>query len=111
MSHAKNFHQLPEGGYGTRGGTTQEVEEVLSGDTVVLALIGKTWITATDTSGHRLIDSSASNNRLELETAFRARLRTIPVLVEGAEVPRESDLPDHEREPRHGNEVEEGVGA
>lgn len=54
MSHAEDFHQLPEGGYGTRGRTTQEVEEVLSGDTVVVALIGKTWITATDTSGHRL---------------------------------------------------------
>jgi hypothetical protein len=72
----------------------EEVREALSGDTIVLALIGKTWITATDVTGQRLIDSSTSNNRLELETALRVGLRTIPVLVEGADVPRDHDLPD-----------------
>jgi hypothetical protein len=72
----------------------EEVRTALSGDTVVLALIGKTWITGKDASGQRILDSSESNNRLELELALRENLKTIPVLVEGAEVPKEVDLPD-----------------
>jgi hypothetical protein len=72
----------------------EEVRTALSGDTVVLALIGKTWIAAKDSSGQRIIDSGESNNRLELEIALRENLRTIPVLVEGAEVPKETQLPE-----------------
>jgi hypothetical protein len=76
----------------------EHVSDVLSKDTVVLALIGKTWVTAKDASGQRLIDNVKSNNRLELEAAFRAGLKTIPVLVDGAEVPKEDDLPESLRE-------------
>jgi hypothetical protein len=75
-----------------------EVRQALSGDTIVLALIGKTWVTAIDATGQRLIDDSRSNNRLELETALRGGLKTIPVLVEGAEVPKDHELPDALRE-------------
>ena len=76
----------------------EEVRQALSGDTIVLALIGKAWVTATDDAGQRIIDSSQSNNRLELETALREHLRTIPVLVEGAQVPKPNELPDVLRE-------------
>jgi hypothetical protein len=72
----------------------KEIRTALSGDTVVLALIGKTWIAAKDDSGQRIIDSGQSNNRLELEIALRENLRTVPILVEGAEVPKEAELPD-----------------
>src|SRR4030095_3652201 len=72
----------------------EEVREALRGDTIVLALIGKTWLTATDDAGQRIIDSGESHNRLELETALRQNLQTIPVLVEGAQVPKPNELPD-----------------
>jgi hypothetical protein len=72
----------------------EEVRSALSGDTVVLALIGRTWTTGTDASGRRIIDSTESNNRLELETALREDLKTIPVLVEGAQIPNETELPE-----------------
>jgi hypothetical protein len=72
----------------------EEVRTALSGDTVVLALIGETWTTGKDASGQRIIESSESNNRLELEIALREGLKTIPILVEGAEVPKLGELPE-----------------
>ena len=72
----------------------EEVRSALTGDTVVLALVGKTWTTGKDASGRRILESSESNNRLELEIALRENLRTIPIHVEGAEVPKEPELPD-----------------
>lgn len=74
------------------------LRETLSGDTVVLALIGKTWITATDASGQRLLENSENNNRLEIEAAARLKLKTIPVLIDDAKLPREQDLPESMRE-------------
>ena len=75
-----------------------EVHETLTGGMTVLALIGEKWVTATDPSGQRFIDSPSNNNRLELEAALRLELKTIPVLVDGADVPKEHELPESLRE-------------
>jgi hypothetical protein len=60
---------------------------------VVLALIGRNWLTAAASNGHRRIDDPDDFVRIELESAFEQGITVIPVLVEGAEVPSPSELP------------------
>ena len=72
----------------------QEVLLALRGDTIVLALIGVGWVTEKDDEGHRLIDRMDKANRLELERALSEQLRTIPVLIDGANMPASRELPE-----------------
>lgn len=71
-----------------------EVDRAISRDTVVLALIGDTWanIRLPDGGGRRL-DQDDDPIRLELERALVRGATIIPILVDGATVPKESDLP------------------
>lgn len=67
---------------------------VLSRCRVFLAFIGPTWLDARDAEGRRRIDDPSDWVRIEIETAFRTpRLQVIPVLVDGASMPRLEDLP------------------
>jgi hypothetical protein len=62
---------------------------------VLLALIGPHWLTATDASGQRRLDSPTDYVRREIAAALqRDDVRVIPLLVSGAEMPRREDLPD-----------------
>jgi hypothetical protein len=60
---------------------------------VLLALIGRQWLTITDESGHRRLDSPEDLVRLEIETALESGSRVIPILVDGARLPRRDELP------------------
>ncbi|MEM6839720.1 MAG: toll/interleukin-1 receptor domain-containing protein [Cyanobacteria bacterium P01_C01_bin.120] len=55
---------------------------------IVLAVIGKTWLTATDDSGRRRLDNPADWVRLELEESLRRRdVLVVPLLVRRASLP------------------------
>jgi hypothetical protein len=73
---------------------TKAIEASLGGDVVVLALIGPGWATARDEAGARRLDDPADWNRVELETALKASSRVIPLMVDEAKMPRESELPE-----------------
>jgi hypothetical protein len=60
---------------------------------VVLAVIGPRWLSAVDSRGQRLIDDPQDWVRRELVAAFAAGVRVIPVLVDDAQLPSESQLP------------------
>lgn len=60
---------------------------------VMLALIGDEWLTITDDTGQRRLDDPADFVRLEVETALRRDVRVIPILVDGAQMPRAAELP------------------
>ena len=60
---------------------------------VLLALIGDRWLTITDEDGRRRLDDPDDFVRLEIETALKRNIRVIPVLFEGARLPRAADLP------------------
>jgi TIR domain len=60
---------------------------------VLLALIGDRWLTVTDEDGHRRLDDPNDFVRLEIEAALTRNVRVIPILVEGARMPRVSELP------------------
>jgi hypothetical protein len=73
----------------------EHIREEIEMCDVVLVLIGDDWISATDQDGRRRIDNPDDFVRLEIENAFAAsRVSVVPVLVEGAEMPRGTDLPD-----------------
>lgn len=67
--------------------------EVGSCDALVI-MIGKKWLDCTDQDGQRRLDDQQDFIRLEVATALRRNIRVIPVLVQGAVMPKESDLPE-----------------
>ncbi|MFO7496519.1 MAG: TIR domain-containing protein [Desulfobacterales bacterium] len=69
------------------------IEESLTGNAIVLALIGPNWATARDEAGARRLDDPADWNRVELELALKRSARVIPILIDEARMPRGSDLP------------------
>ena len=60
---------------------------------VLLAVIGVGWLTATGEDGRRRLDDPGDFVRLEIEAALARDVRVIPVLVNGAPMPRAADLP------------------
>jgi hypothetical protein len=64
---------------------------------VLLALIGHNWPTITNERGERRLDDPDDFVRLEIEAALRRNVRVIPVLVDGAQMPRADELPESMR--------------
>ncbi len=60
---------------------------------VLLAVIGKQWLTITDEDGLRRLNNPNDFVRLEIEAALARNIRVIPILVEGAQMPRPDQLP------------------
>jgi hypothetical protein len=60
---------------------------------VLLALIGRRWLTATGEDGRRRLDNPDDFVRLEIEAALTRNVRVIPILVEAAHMPRADELP------------------
>jgi hypothetical protein len=60
---------------------------------VLIALIGDQWLTSADEAGGRRLDNSNDFVRLEIEAALARKVRVVPILVEGARMPRADELP------------------
>lgn len=71
----------------------EAIEDAVSSCKIVLAVIGQQWLTCANESGRRLDDPN-DFVRLEIATALKRGVRVIPVLVQGATMPRKQDLPD-----------------
>jgi hypothetical protein len=71
----------------------EAIEKVLSDSDACIVVIGKNWLTITDASGHRRLDDPRDVVRLELQKALSSGMRVFPLLVGGAKMPAEEDLP------------------
>ena len=60
---------------------------------VLVVLIGDRWLTVTGQDGRRRLDNPDDFVRLEIEAALARDVRVIPILVEGARMPRADELP------------------
>jgi len=69
------------------------IQDALKQTDVLLAVIGPNWLESKDAHGSRRILDPADFVRIELEAAFAAGIRVIPVLVGNATMPAASDLP------------------
>jgi uncharacterized membrane protein YhaH (DUF805 family) len=58
-----------------------------------IAVIGPRWLNARNNDGNPRLDNPTDYVRVEIESALKRDIRVIPVLVDGATMPRPSDLP------------------
>jgi hypothetical protein len=70
-----------------------ELHKAIRQSDVLVALIGRRWLSAADMAGRRRLDDPSDYVRLELEAALSDGLRVIPTLVQGASVPTSEELP------------------
>jgi hypothetical protein len=70
------------------------IEQELRECQVLLAVIGRGWLTASTPSGSRRLDIPDDFVRREIELALLRGVTVIPVLVDGAQTPPESALPE-----------------
>jgi hypothetical protein len=71
----------------------QVISRAVGSCDVLLALIGDQWLTVTDDRGRRRLDDPDDFVRLEIEAALERNVRIIPILVDGANMPRADELP------------------
>jgi hypothetical protein len=85
----------------------RRITEVVSGCVVLLIVMGPHWADATEGEGGRRIDNPGDFVRLEVETGLhRPDVTPIPVLVNGARMPRREDLPAEIRDIARRNAIE-----
>jgi hypothetical protein len=72
----------------------EAIQDAVGSCDVLLAVIGRQWLTSTDPRGDRRLDNPEDFVRLEITTALQRRIRVIPVLVGSASMPRSTELPD-----------------
>jgi hypothetical protein len=60
---------------------------------VLLAVIGPSWLTLAGRDGGRKLDTPDDWVRIEIETALRRGIGVIPILIDGAEMPSDRQLP------------------
>ena len=82
------------------------IDEHVASCGVLLAMIGKTWIDATDESGRRRLEDPMDFVRLETASALKRDIPVVPVLVHGARMPRAEQLPEDLAELAYRNGVE-----
>ena len=66
----------------------------LAGCRVLLAVIGKSWLTLLDDNGHLRLNDPTDFVRFEIAAALKSEIDVIPVLVQGAAMPQSSALPE-----------------
>jgi len=72
----------------------EAIDKVLSNADACIVVIGKNWLTMTDAAGRRRLDDPKDTVRQELQTALKSGMRVFPLLVGGAKMPAEEELPD-----------------
>ena len=73
----------------------EEITQAVSTCQVLLAVIGPRWLSATDEDGQRKLDDPEDIVRLEITAALERDILVIPILVDGAVMPRRQQLPDN----------------
>lgn len=71
----------------------QAVRDRIERCDVLLVLIGTRWLTAADEDGRWRLADESDLVRTEIATGLQRNLRVIPVLLQGAAMPKAKDLP------------------
>jgi hypothetical protein len=82
------------------------IDKSVASCSVLLAMMGQGWLNATDAGGSRRLDDANDFVRIELASALRRDIPVVPVLVQGAKMPRVEQLPDDLKELAYRNAVE-----
>jgi hypothetical protein len=84
----------------------QAIEQNVADCGVLLAIIGPTWASIANTSGQRRLDDVNDFVVLEIASALKREVPVIPVLVHGAKMPSQDQLPESLKSFSHRNSVE-----
>jgi hypothetical protein len=71
----------------------KKIESAVGSADALLVVIGRGWLTAKNVDGERRLDDPEDFVRLEVALALAGEAVVIPVLVGGAVMPAEEDLP------------------
>ncbi len=71
----------------------RKLEEAVGGCAVLVAVIGPEWLTTPGEDGRPRLHDPDDFVRIEVEGALRRGIPVVPVLVDGAPMPRREDLP------------------
>lgn len=72
----------------------QYLEDAIEASDAQIVVIGPQWLDATGPNGRRRLDDPSDFVRHEIESALQRSIPVIPVLVEGAAMPRADQLPE-----------------
>ncbi|MFN7054999.1 toll/interleukin-1 receptor domain-containing protein [Hyphomonas sp.] len=72
----------------------RKIRDTIAASDVFLVIIGPGWLEARTAAGQRRIDLPGDFVRIEVAAALAQGLKIIPVLVDGANMPRAEDLPE-----------------
>lgn len=72
----------------------QALNQALASCEVMLVLIGRHWSGITDAQGRRRLEQPNDWIRIEIVTALNRGIRVVPVLIDGAQLPSEEELPE-----------------
>ena len=76
---------------------TRVIEDSVGKAELLLALIGPQWLSASDGAGSHRLDDPADFVRREIAAGLHHATVVVPVLVRGARMPREDQLPEELR--------------
>ena len=71
-----------------------EIEKGVGSCDALIAVIGRNWLISADKEGRCRLDNPEDFVRIEIGTALKRGVRVIPVLVDGAIMPRSTELPE-----------------
>jgi hypothetical protein len=72
----------------------QALNQALVSCEVMLVLIGRQWSGISDAQGRRRLEQPSDWIRIEIVTALKRGIRVVPVLIDGAQLPAEDELPE-----------------
>ena len=86
---------------------TKVLHEEVAKCGVLLAVIGPNWLDARDERGNRRLDNPNDFVRIEIAAALQRSIPVIPILLDGARIPKADELPEDLKELalRNGMEV------
>jgi hypothetical protein len=70
------------------------IQQAVGSCDVLVALIGRHWLTSTDEQGQQRLENPEDFVRLEITAALERNIRVIPALLQGAPMPGPAELPD-----------------
>jgi hypothetical protein len=82
-----------EGGIPRGDDFVAAIARTLESADAMLVVIGPRWLTCTDPKGARRLDNPDDWVRNEIEAGLRRGIPVLPVLVDGASIPKVDDLP------------------
>jgi TIR domain len=71
-----------------------QIQSAVDSSEVLIAVIGKNWVTATDSAGQKWLEKPDDYVRIEIATALKRNIRVMPLLVQGAAMPSAHELPN-----------------